>query len=94
VLERIEQVLDERVRPLLQLHGGEIQVEEFDAESGTLYFRLTGQCAGCPSADLTTETIVESELRAAIPEIRQVVLDQQVSEELLEQARKILRHEM
>ena len=70
MLERIEKVLDERVRPLLTLHGGAIQVEEFDAETGTLYFRLMGQCAGCPSADLTTENIVAAELTAAIPEIK------------------------
>ena len=34
---------------------------------GGLYVKLLGQCAGCPSADLTSETIVEAELTAALP---------------------------
>ena len=55
-LKRIEEVLDEKVRPSLRAHGGEIQVDHL--EDGVLYVKLLGQCAGCPSADLTNETLV------------------------------------
>ena len=43
---------------------------------------------------ISTEEIVGKELMDAIPEIKQVVLIQSISEDLLEQARKILHHEM
>ena len=89
-LKRIEAVLDEKVRPALRAHGGEIAADHL--EDGVLDVKLLGQCAGCPSADLTSETIVEAELTAALPElVRKVAVIQTVSDELWEQAKKLLR---
>ena len=89
-LKRIEEVLDEKVRPSLRAHGGEIQVDHL--EDGVLYVKLLGQCAGCPSADLTNETLVEAELVQALPElVRKVSVIQTVSDELWEQAKRLLR---
>ena len=77
-MERIEAVLDEKVRPALRAHGGEIQVDHLEA--------------GCPSADLTNETLVEAELVKALPEaVHKVVVVQTVSDELWEQAKRLLR---
>ena len=89
-LKRIEAVLDEKVRPALRSHGGEIEIDRL--EDGVLYVKLLGQCAGCPSADLTNETLVEAELTAALPElVRKVAGVQTVSDELWEQAKRLLR---
>ncbi len=89
-MEQIEAVLDEKVRPALRAHGGEIQVDHL--EEGVLYVKLLGQCAGCPSADLTNETLVEAELVKALPEVvSKVVVVQTVSDELWEQAKRLLR---
>ena len=72
------------------LSGGEIAVDHLDG--GVLYVKLLGQCAGCPSADLTNETLIEHELTAALPElVRKVVVVQTVSDELWEQAKRLLR---
>ena len=91
-LDEIEKVLDEKVRPQLHEHGGEIASISF--EEGTYRFRFLGCCSGCPSAYLTTEEIVGEELKEALPEIKDVILVQQVSEELLAQARALMgRHE-
>ena len=83
--ERIEQVLAGRVRPYLHGHGGEV-------EDGVLKVRLLGQCSGCPSAAITTEQLIQEEVCAAVPEVKQVVLIQEVSRDLLDQARAILNH--
>ena len=89
-IKRIEAVLDEKVRPALRTHGGEIAVDHL--EDGVLYVKLLGQCAGCPSADLTNETIVEAELTRALPElVRKVAVIQTVSDELWEQAKRLVR---
>ena len=89
-LKRIEEVLDEKARPSLRAHGGEIQVDRL--EDGVLYVKLLGQCAGCPSADLTNETLVEAELVKALPElVKKVSVIQTVSDELWEQAKRLLR---
>lgn len=89
-MKRIEAVLDEKVRPALRSHGGEIEVDRL--EDGVLYVKLLGQCAGCPSADLTNETLVEAELTAALPElVKKAAVVQTVSDELWEQAKRLLR---
>lgn len=89
-LKRIEAVLDEKIRPALRDHGGEIEVDHL--ENGVLYVKLLGKCAGCPSADLTNETLVEAELTAALPElVQKVAVVQTVSDELWEQAKRLLR---
>ena len=88
--KQIEAVLDEKVRPALRAHGGEISVDRL--EDGVLYVKLLGQCAGCPSADLTNETLVEAELLRALPElVRKVAVIQDVSDELWDQAKRLLR---
>ena len=89
-LKRIEEVLDRQVRPSLRAHGGEIQVDRL--ENKVLYVKLLGQCAGCPSADLTNETLVEAEVVKALPElVEKVAVIQTVSDELWEQANRLLR---
>ena len=88
-LERIEAAMEEKVRPALRSHGGDISIDH--VEGKTVYVKLLGQCAGCPSADLTNETIVEAELKAALPElVEKAVVVQTVSDELWEQAKKLL----
>ena len=89
-MERIEAVLDEKVRPALRAHGGEIEIDRL--ENRVLYVKLLGQCAGCPSADLTNEMLVEAELVKALPElVERVTVVQTVSDELWEQAKRLLR---
>lgn len=90
MLEKIEGVLDEFVRPQLSSHYGDVEVLGFN--EGILEIKLTGQCSSCPSAKSTVENIVEAELKKHIPEITQVVLMQCVSDELLDFAKSILNH--
>jgi Fe-S cluster biogenesis protein NfuA len=63
--ERVETVLD-RVRPFLQADGGDIEVVDVNGNSADV--RLTGMCAGCPSAQMTLHLGVEMALREEIPE--------------------------
>ena len=53
--EKLEQMLDELVRPALKAHGGDVELIGF--EDGILRLRMLGQCAGCPAATMTNETI-------------------------------------
>jgi Fe/S biogenesis protein NfuA len=89
VLESIEGVLDESVRPVLREHQGDVQVVSF--EDGVLKVRMQGSCNNCPSAVFDVERLVAAEVRAAIPEVERVVLATGVSDELLEMARKLMK---
>lgn len=89
IMTEIEHILDERVRPALAAHRGNIRVESF--ADGILRVRLLGQCSNCPSARDTVEELVSGALQTALPQVGQVSLVTGVSDELLEQARALLR---
>jgi len=86
MIERIDEVLEKKVRPALLSHEGDVQIVEY--ADGVLKIRLTGHCSGCPSARLTTEELIAAEVQKEIPE----VLVNEISPELLDFARKLLNH--
>jgi Fe-S cluster biogenesis protein NfuA len=69
--ERVEAVLN-RVRPFIQADGGDIELVEVAGNSADV--KLTGMCAGCPSAHMTLYLGVETALREEIPEFESLRL--------------------
>ena len=63
--EQVQAVIG-RVRPFLLADGGDIVI--VGVHGHTADVRLTGMCAGCPSAHMTLHLGVEAALRDAIPE--------------------------
>jgi len=86
----IEEVLERDVRPVLMSHEGDVRLVSY--ENGILKVRLTGKCSGCPSAQLTTEEVIAKTVKGKVPEVQEVILVNQVSEELLDMAKKLLSH--
>jgi len=68
---RIEKVLEEEVRPMLGMHGGNVELIEVTDE-GVVRVRLTGGCAGCPAAQMTVVGIVEKAIKSKVPEVKRV----------------------
>lgn len=89
--ERINAVIQHTIRPALQDHYGDIELADY--QSGVVSVRLTGACQGCPSARDTLEGLVLKAVQAAIPEVKEVVLVSDISEDLLDVARRLLRKE-
>ncbi len=87
-LKEVNQAIDERIRPKLALHGGDVRIVELIG--GTLKVRMLGRCSGCPSASLTAELLIESELKEIFPNLKQVILVSGVSDSLLAEASKLL----
>ena len=69
LLERIERVLEDQVRPALRADGGDIVLVSIDPDN-IVQVRLTGACQGCSSSVVTMTMRVEATLKAQIPEIR------------------------
>ena len=69
LLQRIERVLEEQVRPDLRADGGDIVLVDIDPDN-IVQVRLTGACQGCSSSVVTMSMRVEATLKAQIPEIR------------------------
>ena len=90
MLREIEKVLEEDVRPYLLEHEGNVRISAY--KEGILKVRLTGQCSGCPSAALTTEELIAEAVKKKIPEVKDVVLVNEVSDDLIEMAKKLMSH--
>lgn len=88
ILDKIETILDEKIRPVLRGDGGNIAVQSF--EDGVLKVKSLGKCAACPSAAFEIEQMVMAETRAAVPQVRFVIVVTGVSDELLETARALM----
>ena len=88
MLEKIQKAIEEKVKPYLKDHHGDIEI--VDVTDGIVTVRLLGKCSGCPSARFTVEEIVETALKREISEIKQVILEDAISEDMLELARRIL----
>ncbi|MGH4117653.1 NifU family protein [Clostridium sp.] len=89
IFAEIEKILELIVRPKLAEHNGNIELVSVDND-GIVQVKLLGECSGCISAKYTVEDLVETPLKEAIPGIKKVILKNEVSEDLLDQARKIL----
>ena len=91
-IEQLEKVLDEKVRPSLALHNGNVEIDSF--ENDILRVKLTGACSGCPSAYATNEELIAAPIKEIFPEIKDVILVEGVSDDLLNFARRVLNHEV
>ncbi|WP_124067991.1 NifU family protein [Clostridium sp. E02] len=89
-LKQIEAILDEKVRPILKEHGGDVIIQSL--EDQILKVRLTGKCSRCPAAHSTNEELITYEIQTAFPNIKDVVLVEEINPELIDMAHKILNH--
>lgn len=71
VEDQIRNILDTEIRPAVAMDGGDILFGKY--EDGVVYLHLQGACSSCPSSIATLKMGVESRLKEAIPEVREVV---------------------
>ena len=68
----LEKIVDKEIRPSLQMDGGDIRLVDFDEASGVLQVELQGHCAHCPMSEYTLKAGIETELKARLPQIKEV----------------------
>lgn len=88
--EKVENVLKEKVDPVLAEHYGGSVLTAY--EDGVAYVKLTGACAQCPSAQSTIEDVVKEILMEELPEVRDVKLDTRVSQDLIDFAKSLMKN--
>lgn len=71
LVARISRVIDEQIRPAVARDGGDIVFVSY--RDGIVKLQMKGACSGCPSATLTLKAAIETRLKQAIPQIREVV---------------------
>jgi Fe-S cluster biogenesis protein NfuA len=70
---KIKGILDEYIRPAVEMDGGAISFHSFD--EGTVKVLLQGSCSGCPSSTVTLKAGIENLLKKMIPEVTEVVAE-------------------
>lgn len=70
VVQKIKQLLDDHVKPAVEMDGGAIDFKSF--EEGVVCVTMKGSCSGCPSSTLTLKAGIENLLKRMIPEVEAV----------------------
>ncbi|HEX6334688.1 MAG TPA: NifU family protein, partial [Flavisolibacter sp.] len=73
VVKRIKELLDNYVRPAVEMDGGAIQFKSY--EDGIVNLMLQGSCSGCPSSMITLKAGIEGMMKRMIPEVKEVVAE-------------------
>ncbi len=73
VVVRIKELLENYVKPAVEMDGGAISFKGFD--SGTVTLMLQGSCSGCPSSMITLKSGIEGMMKRMIPEVKEVVAE-------------------
>jgi Fe-S cluster biogenesis protein NfuA len=73
VVKRIKELLDNYVRPAVEMDGGAIQFRSY--EDGVVNLMLQGSCSGCPSSMITLKAGIEGMMKRMIPEVKEVVAE-------------------
>jgi Fe-S cluster biogenesis protein NfuA len=73
VVKRVKELLDNYVKPAVEMDGGAIQFKSYNA--GTVNLMLQGSCSGCPSSMITLKAGIEGMMKRMIPEVKEVVAE-------------------
>lgn len=76
VVFMIKELLETRIRPVIQEDGGDVEYRGFD--DGKVFLKLKGSCKTCDSSVITLKNGIENMLMHYIPDVKGVehVLDQ------------------
>ena len=74
--EKVEKVIEEKIKPYLAAEGGDIQLIEA-REDGVVKVSLKGLCATCPMAIFTLKGFVEKVLKREISEVKEVLTEEE-----------------
>ena len=69
---KIRKELD-KLRPYIQMDGGDVEFVSFDEKTGLLSIRLHGACVGCPMSQITLQEGIGKTIKLEIPEVTEVI---------------------
>ena len=73
VVKRIKELLENYVKPAVEMDGGAIQFRSYD--DGVVNLMLQGSCSGCPSSMITLKAGIEGMMKRMIHEVKEVVAE-------------------
>lgn len=73
VVKRIKELLENYVKPAVEMDGGAIQFISY--EDGVVNLMMQGSCSGCPSSMITLKAGIEGMMKRMIPEVKEVMAE-------------------
>ena len=73
VVKRVKELLENYVRPAVEMDGGAIQFKSYN--DGVVNLVLQGRCSGWPSSMITLKAGIEGMMKRMIPEVKEVVAE-------------------
>lgn len=70
VVRKIKKLLDDHVKPAVEMDGGAITFQDF--KEGVVTVVMKGSCSGCPSSTMTLKAGIENLLKRMVPEVEAV----------------------
>jgi len=70
MIERVREILERDIRPLLAMHAGDAELVSVD--DGVVKLRLKGTCHGCILSEVTLKSGIEQVLRSKVTGIKGV----------------------
>ena len=71
IVNEIEKILEDKVKPSVAAHSGEIKFISF--HNGVVRLLLSGSCSGCAMSKVTLHRGVENMLKHYIPEVQSII---------------------
>jgi|TARA_R100001086_G_scaffold221499_1_gene138749 Fe-S cluster biogenesis protein NfuA len=68
IFAQVEDLLADEIAPSLFMHGGSVQLMDYDEESKNVHVKLTGSCAGCAASIFTVKLMMERILKEKLPD--------------------------
>jgi|SRR5690606_12585034 Fe-S cluster biogenesis protein NfuA len=73
VVKRIKELLENYVKPAVEMDGGAIQFKSY--QDGVVNLMMQGACSGCPSSMITLKAGIEGMMKRMIPEVKEVIAE-------------------
>ncbi|MBI1307901.1 MAG: NifU family protein [Bacteroidetes bacterium] len=70
VVGKIKKLLDDHVKPAVEMDGGAITFQDF--KDGVVTVVMKGSCSGCPSSTMTLKAGIENLLKRMVPQVEAV----------------------
>lgn len=80
----IKELLESRVKPMVQEDGGDIVYKGF--KDGIVHLKMKGSCTGCPSSSVTLKSGIKNMLQFYVPEVEDVVEVKDDEDKIVEDA--------
>lgn len=71
--DKLKEIINS-INEKLTLHGGSVDLVDFDDKKKIVKLKLQGACGHCPMAQLTSENFIKKEFLAKMPDLKEIMM--------------------